>query len=137
MDLEVIGRVLAGIRPLHGYSNTILGATVVLVITVLLGKPLCEWVLKWWNRNLSAAQAKWLKVEETISIPSAWAGGLLGIYFHWIFDGMMHADARPFAPFSIKNPFIGLVSLDGINYLCLISLAIGAIIYIFLKRKYL
>ena len=95
MDLEVVMRLMLGAYPLHGFTNTIVGATVVLVVTVVLGKPFCEWVLCWWNRNLSPAQSRWLQVSENISWPAACLGGILGVLSHFILDAIMHADARP------------------------------------------
>ena len=126
MDLEVILRLILGISHLHGFSNTIIGATVVLLLSVPIGKPVCEWVLRWWNRNLSAAQARWLWVSESISWKAAWIGGIAGVYSHLVLDAMMHTDARPWLPFSEVNPFVGLVSMKHLDLLCALTLLIGA-----------
>lgn len=127
MDLEVVMRLMAGIYPLHGFTNTIIGATVVLIVTVALGKPVCEWVLRWWNRNLSPAQSRWMQVSERISWRAACLGGLLGVGSHFILDAIMHSDARPWAPFSEGNTFVGLLSIEQLNLLCLLCLLVGGI----------
>jgi len=127
MDLEVVLRLMLGAFPLHGFTNTIIGATAVLVVTVVLGKPFCEWALHWWNRNLSPAQSRWLQVTENISWRAACLGGILGVFSHFILDAIMHADARPWMPFYEVNPFLNLLSIDQLNLLCLICLFIGGV----------
>ena len=102
MDLEVLLRLLLHSAYLHGYSNTLPGATVVLLVTVPLGRSLC-----WWNRNLSLWLARWLAVDAEVSWAAAWLGGAVGVYSHWLFDAMMHSDVRPLAPFSPGNPLLG------------------------------
>ena len=56
MDIEPIGRFLAGSGLLHGPVHSLLGATVVGAIVVAVGKPLGEGLLRLWNRRLSPAQ---------------------------------------------------------------------------------
>ena len=125
MDLEVILRFVLRSSHLHGFTNTIFGATVVLLITVPAGKPLCVGVLRWWNRQLSAAQAKWLGVSEIVTWKAAWIGGVLGIYSHLILDAIMHSDAEPWMPFSRANSVVGLISIEQLNLLCLLSVFVG------------
>jgi len=133
MDLEVIVRLLLQSRPLHGYSNTLLGATLLFIPTVLFGKPLCQWILRWWSHNLTQHQARWLSVDPLIPANAAWTGGALGVYSHWLLDAVMHADARPWAPFSNANPFLGILSIDQLNLLCLVLLPCGLILCLTLK----
>lgn len=130
MDIEVLLRLLLGISPLHGFSNTIAGATAVLIVTLVPGKPACEWVLRWWNHNLTPGQARWLQARDTISWQAAALGGSLGVYSHFILDAMMHADAKPWHPFSEKNPFVGLISIQNLTLTlaCAICLFTGTIV---------
>ena len=133
MDLEVLLRFAVGSVRLHGFTNTIAGATVVLLITVPLGKPLCEWALRWWNRQLSPSQARWLGVAERISWRAAWIGGVFGVYSHLILDAVMHVDAKPWMPFSNVNSLVDLLSIDRLNLLCLVSLVVGALVIAILR----
>lgn len=125
MDLEVVGRLVLGFDRLHGFTNTILGATTVLVASVFLGKPISEAALKWWNRNLSAKHQRLLAVDDSITRFAAWSGAALGVYSHWFLDALMHGDARPLWPFSDANQFIGWLSIDNNNLVCMALLILG------------
>ncbi len=125
MDVEVLVRIAIDADRLHGFTNTILGASVVLFPAVLLGRPVCRAFLSWWNRNLSAKQSELLSVDPDISWLAAWSGGIFGVYSHWFLDAMMHADALAVWPMVHGNPFIDWLSIGEINGLCLGSLAVG------------
>ncbi len=43
-------------------------------------------------------------------------------------DAVMHSDAHPWAPVSSVNPFVGLLSVDELNALCLGSLLVGVLL---------
>ena len=126
MDVEVLIRIAVGSTRLHGFTNTILGASVVLVPAAFVGRPVCQFCLRWWNAHLSDELRPWLTFPENISWPAAWSGAALGVYSHWLLDAMMHADALPLAPFSTANPFLSWMSISGLHMLCLGSLGIGA-----------
>ena len=125
MDAEVIGRLLLGAEQLHGFTNSITGATAVLLPAVLIGRPVCTWALTWWNRNLSPND-EWLRpVEPSISFEAAWAGAALGVYSHWALDALMHADAQPLWPFSSAKPFADWLSVNAIHTGCVAFLFLG------------
>ena len=126
MDIEVIWRLVVNAERLHGFTNTIGGATVVLIPAVLVGRPFCEFFLHWWNKNISPEQRDLLCVDPSISWTAAWVGGLLGVYSHWFLDAIMHSDARALWPFSPTNPFNSWLSVDSVNTLCIGALAIGS-----------
>ncbi len=128
MDLEVLTRVVLGAQQLHGFTNTILGATVILMPSVLLGRPVCQLFLRWWNSRLSVAQARWLSVDTAIPWRAAWSGGVVGVYSHVFLDALMHPDAQPWAPLSPENPFVGIFPIESLNALCWWSLAIGIVV---------
>jgi hypothetical protein len=128
MDLEVLARIAVGAHQLHGFTNTMLGATVILVPSVLLGRPISQAFLHWWNSRLSPSQARWMWSDSVIGWKAAWIGGTLGIYSHLILDAVMHLDARPWAPLSSVNPLLGLLSYEGLNALCLGTLVGGLIL---------
>ncbi|MCZ6664340.1 MAG: DUF4184 family protein, partial [Gammaproteobacteria bacterium] len=129
MDVEVLVRIIIDADRLHGFSNTIFGASIVLFPSVLLGRPVCRAFLNWWNRNLSAKQRELLAVDPKISWLAAWSGGILGVYSHWFLDAMMHADALAVWPLARGNPFIDWLSIGEINGLCLGSLVVGLLAF--------
>jgi hypothetical protein len=130
MDAEVIGRLLLGAGKLHGFTNSILGATVVLLPAVLLGRPVCTWSLTWWNRNLSPNAKFLLRVESSISWEAAWIGGVLGVYSHWLMDAMMHRDAPALWPLSSTDTFGSWMSVGGINAVCIWSICLGGLLVV-------
>ena len=125
MDVEVIARVLIDSEKIHGFTNTILGATVILIPSVLVGKPVCEWCLRWWNQNLDDAQAKLLSLPSGISWTAASVGAAVGVYSHWFLDALMHADADVFWPWQTGNRFVSLMSTGTLNRLCMVTLLLG------------
>ncbi len=126
MDVEVLVRFFLGIRPLHGFTNTVVGATVVMLIAVPVGKPLCEWILRRWNLRLRSSQARWA-VSERVSWGSCWLAGGLGVSSHVLLDAMMHGDARPWSPFLHSNSLVGWISLGWLHGGCLITFFLGGL----------
>ncbi len=120
MDLEVLARMVLGVQQLHGFTS----ATVLLLPSVLVGRPGCQAFLRWWNSRLSPAQARWMRMDPVVSWKAAWIGGTLGVYSLVFLDATMHTDAHPWAPLSSVNPLVGLLSYDALNGLCLVSLLV-------------
>lgn len=125
IDVEPGIRMLADAEPLHPHIHTYLGATAVALVSALPGKPVCEWALRLWNRQLSPAQARWLGVEPGIRASAAWSGAIIGAYSHIALDSVMHADLRPFAPFAGGNHLLHLVSIADLHLLCVVLGALG------------
>lgn len=125
IDLEVLARLAFGAQQLHGFTNTLLGATLILAPSVLLGRPLCQAFLRWWNARLDPAQIRWMWIDPVIPWKAACLGGVLGIYSHVLLDAIMHADAHLWAPVSSANPLLGLLSYQALHGLCLSSLLLG------------
>ena len=71
-------------------------------------------------------------VKGETSVFSALAGGILGALSHLLFDGLMHADIRPFLPFAEGNPLLGLMDLEFLRALLLGCAGIAAVI-VFLR----
>ncbi len=56
-----------------------------------------------------------------------WTGGVLGGLSHTLLDGMMHRDVLPFMPWSDWNPFLGVVSVATLHWMCAAAAAAGAL----------
>lgn len=125
IDAEPIVLFLTTGDPAHPWLHTPPGALLVAVVSATLGKPLCEVWLRWWNRNLSSAQARWLGTSTMITARSAWLGALLGTSTHLTMDMFMHADVRPAWPLLDGNPMVGMIELDVLHWGSVACAALG------------
>jgi hypothetical protein len=121
-DCESIYNVLAGNFPVHRFLHTFVGAALVTVMTVAsfvtlrrLARrfPLPDW-FQWQQLPMAAVTA----------------GGALGAFSHIVFDGIMHADMRPFAPWSDDNPLLHAISLSALHWACIIAGITGVAIWL-------
>jgi hypothetical protein len=138
MDLEPIARFFGGSSLLHGPVHSLLGATVVGAILVVVGKPLGEKLLRLWNWRLSPAQRGWLYVEPRFTWTETTAGAFVGTYSHVLFDSIMHIDVRPTYPFGDVNDLAAIISVEQVDALCLALGVIGVLIILtvsFWRRK--
>ncbi|MDX1488515.1 MAG: DUF4184 family protein [Acidiferrobacterales bacterium] len=119
IDLEPLIRFLRDDDVLHGVTHTYLGATVIGIVSIVLGKPICEYSARWWNAHLSPGQTHWFRVSPEIPWPAAIVGALAGVYSHVALDSIMHIDMRPWSPFGNGNALIDLVSIDQLHLLCI------------------
>jgi membrane-bound metal-dependent hydrolase YbcI (DUF457 family) len=71
------------------------------------------------------------KRVSDLSVSAVAVGATLGAYTHIVFDGIMHADVRPFAPWSAANPLLHAVPLGALHWgLALAGLAGTAVVMI-------
>ncbi len=136
IDLEPLFYMAQGEWPIHRFLHTYLGAAIIALFVALAGKPLCEWLLRFWNGRLSASQHIWLSVDARISMIAAMAGALFGGFSHILLDSVMHSDIRPFAPFSNYNGLLHVISIEWLYMLCAVSAIVGgAFLVIVLARR--
>jgi hypothetical protein len=74
IDLEPIANFVLTGDPAHRFFHTLIGATIVVLVSVWPGRLLCERVLRWWNSRLSPAQARYLAVAPAIEVGAAITG---------------------------------------------------------------
>jgi hypothetical protein len=117
IDVEPLYYMLTGQFPLHRFFHTYVGATLVATATILL--------------FLGARRVA--RALQRLSIRAIAIGAFLGTYSHIVLDSVMHADIRPFAPFSDTNPLLGIVSLGALHLFCVIAGGLGVIVV--LARK--
>lgn len=127
IDVEPVAWFLLTGDPAHRQLHSYLGAAAVAAISVWPGRMLGESWLRWWNRSLSPAQARWLGTQTHISLPAAWSGALLGVFSHVLLDSFMHADMQPFWPWAADNGLLQEVSVDGLHLLCVAAGLWGAL----------
>ena len=127
IDLEPLYYILRHEAILHRFFHTCVGATLVGLAGVVIGRPVCQWLLGIWLRvwlplwraRAGQAQPEAARVAARIPLGAAVAGAFLGAYSHVVLDSIMHADIRPLAPFSQANPLFRVLSLDALHQLCL------------------
>lgn len=130
IDIEPVVRILRGDDVLHGYTHTYAGATLIAAISVVAGKPICQWFLDrfWPVSDLRFVQ--WLRGPRMITWPSAIAGAFMGTWSHVFLDSIMHGDIEPLWPFSRSNALQLVVSIETLHLWCVLSGLLGlAVMY--------
>jgi hypothetical protein len=129
IDVEPAVQMLRGAEPIHAFLHTYLGATLAALVALFAGKPVCQWLLRFWNSRLSAAQARWLAVPTAIPRLAAATGAFAGAWSHVLLDSFMHADMRPLAPWREHNPLLFLVHVDTLYLSCALAGAVGLCLF--------
>ncbi len=127
IDLEPILWFLLSGDPAHRQLHSYLGAAIVAAVGVWPGRMLAEAWLRWWNRQLNPAQARWLGTGVRIALPAAWAGALLGSGSHIVLDSFMHSDMQPFWPWAADNSLLQKIPVDGLHAICLAAAVWGGL----------
>jgi hypothetical protein len=127
IDLEPVAWFLLTGDPAHRQLHSYLGAAAVASVSVWPGRGLAESWLRWWNRQLSQAQSRWLGTQTRIALPAALAGAALGSFSHVLFDSFMHADMRPLWPWTAGNGLLYQIQVDQLQLLCVAAGLWGAL----------
>lgn len=108
---------------LHTFFHTYLGSVV--AMTLIAG------LLFGYNKVISHAFSRepTNTLIKKFDVNSAFVGVLLGGLSHVLLDSIMHADVRPFFPFSDANPHLRMISVFDLHLYCLAGFAGAAIVY--------
>lgn len=134
IDLEPITLFLFTGDPAHPWLHTLPGAIGVAIVAASAGRRPGEALLRWWNRQLSPAQAKWLATQETIAPAAAWTGAFLGTLSHLLLDAIMHADVRPFWPIQEANTLQGLITIEQLQWAC-VAAGVAGLVVLAIRRQ--
>jgi hypothetical protein len=126
LDLEPLFYLSMDAWPLHRFWHTIVGATIVGVLSAAVGKPGLEWGFRWWNGVLKPRES-W-RVEPLITWSGAICGGLIGAYSHILLDAVVHLDLHPLSPLSEQNLLFGTMTWEMMHVTCLIAALVGFLI---------
>jgi len=118
MDIEVLVRLSRGDPILHGFGHTYLGATLIGIVSILVGKPLCQYCLRIWNEAVGPEEHHRFHIQPRISWLAALISATTGVYSHLFLDSIMHARMHPLAPFSGVNPLLHVMSAGNLYLLC-------------------
>ena len=122
MDVQPLWVMLTGEGQLHGFSHTLIGASLLAVFSLLSGKYLAEIGL----RIFGIAKPD---SPIVISWPVAAGSAFIGTSSHVWLDAIMHSDVAPLYPMSTRNGWLGVISIAQLHLLCLISGLVGAAIF--------
>ena len=119
-----------------GFSqvHTYLGATLIAVASALIGRPVCQFLLRYWNPDPASAVLSWLPAPKVIPWPAAIAGAFVGAYSHVCIDSVMHADMAPFAPLWDENALLHVISVDALHIFCILSAVLGLMLLFAVSR---
>ena len=117
IDLQPLFVLTTGRGELHGFSHTLLGATLIGLLCGATGKHLGELGLR--------------ILREPRHLPIGWgvcfASAFIGTYSHIFIDSVMHVDVLPLLPFSTDSPLRGIISIDALHVVCLVAAVVGGL----------
>ncbi len=120
MDIQPLFVLLSGQGHLHGFSHTYIGASLIAVFSAVTGKHLSEYFLTRYKVAKQGFRITWL-----VAVISA----AIGAISHVVIDSIMHSDVEPYYPFYSVNPLLGMVSIPMLHNICLLSGALGAVVF--------
>ena len=106
------------------------GALVIALLVILVAPGICNFLLRLWNKEVMHHKLPWLQESLPVSKVAVIVGALIGTLSHILLDSLMHHDIRPFSPISDANPFLELMTHDGVYQLCAILGVLGAIAWL-------
>ena len=120
---------------LHGFTHTYLGATLVALMSVLVGRPVCQFLSSRWTPDPSFPLLS-LRGPKRISWPAAIAGAFVGTYSHVLLDSIMHSDMQPLAPWSHTNALLSVISVGSLHLVCVLGGVVGELtVLVALNRR--
>jgi hypothetical protein len=118
IDIEPLIRILRGENVVHGITHTYLGAALIGIFSLFVGKVSCEWLLGVWNAIVQFRYLRWLGLTPSISWFAAVSGAFIGTFSHVFLDSIIHSDMHPFSPFSAANGLLYLMPVGWVYLLC-------------------
>lgn len=135
MDIEPGIGLIRGWDVLHGWTHTYVGATIIALVVLALGRPLCVAILKAWNRELVRHDQSWLASSNEVTWAAAAAGAFVGAYSHVALDSIMHFDMHPFSPWASANPSLELLSYRALHVACVAAGVAGTVLWFAAKVR--
>lgn len=127
IDLEPAFYMAREETDLHRFFHTYVGASVIAALSMVVGRPVCQWGLRVWNSRLDERQAARFSARPQISWQAAGVAAWIGAYSHVFLDSMMHADLRPLSPWLAENRWLGIVSINQLHWVCVVTGLLGLV----------
>ena len=125
IDLQPLFVLTTGRGELHGFSHTLVGATLIGLLCGATGKHLGELGLR--------------ILREPRHMPIGWgvsfASAFIGTYSHIFIDSVMHVDVLPLLPFSKDSPLRGIISINDLHWVCLAAAVVGGLAWYAVDRR--
>ncbi len=118
VDVEPLYYMLTHQHPIHRFFHTYVGATVAGLIVVALFALV---------RRFAMPLLQVFRLQG-LGIRAVALGAFAGTYSHVVLDSLMHADMRPFAPFSDANTLLGAIFLTTLHGFCLLAGLVGVVV---------
>lgn len=125
MDVEPGVRIALGSDVLHGPTHTIWGALIIAVLVLQIAPGVSNFLLRRWSKEVLFYKQPWLVHSGTVSKTAVVMGALFGTLSHVCLDSLMHHDIHPLSPLSQANPFMDLITHDGVYQACTIAGVLG------------
>ena len=128
IDIESGYYLLQHASPVHRQAHTFALGGLIGFLCGLIVSQLGTWVARPRDVVPEALAAEY-------RLPIAVYSGIFGGLFHSLLDGIMHADMRPFRPFTDANPLYGIVSVRVLYLFCIVTGLIGAVLLLARERS--
>lgn len=125
IDIEPLYYMVTGKYPLHRFFHTYIGATIIMVATMLIFFAALKLALRVKLPNLF----QW----QNLNSSPIWLSAAVGSYSHIVFDSVMHSDIIPLSPFSETNILYQFVSLGELHLFCVFS-ALSDLVILGIRR---
>jgi hypothetical protein len=128
IDIESGYYLLQHASPVHRQAHTFALGGLIGFLCGLIVSQVGTWVARPRDVVPEAVAAEY-------RLPIAVYSGIFGGIFHALLDGIMHADMRPFRPFTDANPLYGIVSVRVLYLFCIVTGLIGAVLLLARERS--
>jgi membrane-bound metal-dependent hydrolase YbcI (DUF457 family) len=125
IDLESGWNMVRRSWPVHRFLHTFLGASLAILPAAIAG--FVAWRLL---RRLGAVTA------ASPGVAALLAGAALGAWTHVLLDAVMHADVRPFHPWSDANPLLDRMSARTLVGACVAAAVVGGALLLYRLRRH-
>lgn len=126
VDVEPLYYMITDQYPIHRFFHTYVGATIAATV-VVAAFALTHGIAP---RLLDALGLRKLGVRAVT------LGALAGTYSHVALDSVMHADMKPFAPFSDANPLLGALLLNTLHGFCVLAGIVGGVVVLVRRLRH-
>jgi hypothetical protein len=126
IDCETAYHMLRHEYPIHRWMHTYVGATAIAVFCIVVGRPICQGLLRFWHASSAMPFKSWFPGSDRISLLAATIGASVGTYSHVFLDSIMHADVQPLQPWTNANACYGIIGWVALHALCILLGIAGA-----------